>query len=110
MRTWIIHGLIHGLVIFLILVLAFSPFIGAMAAGTIAEAYGCQLDEGSIHPCLVNGRDIGETLYTFGVLGWLGLATVPIGMVVLVVYLLAALIYYLVKWSRRPRPEAPALS
>ena len=101
MRALVIHGLIHGLIIFLILLLAFSPFIGAMIAGTIADTYGCQLDEGSVHPCLVNGRDIGETLYAFGVLGWLGLATIPIGLAVLGIYLVIAIVYYLVKWYRR---------
>jgi hypothetical protein len=80
-----------------------------MAAGTIAEMNGCQLDEGSVHPCMVNGRDIGQTLYTFGVLGWLGIATIPIGLVLLGIYLLIAAIYYLVKWYRRNKVELKAL-
>ena len=101
MRTLVIHGLIHILVIFLILLLAFSPFIGVMAAGMIADVYGCRLDEGSVHPCVVNGRDIGETLYSFGVLGWLGLATIPLGLAVLGIYLLIVILYYLVKWYQR---------
>ena len=110
MRTLVFHGLIHVLVIFLILLLAFSPFIGAMAAGTIANVYGCQLDEGSIHPCMVNGRDIGQTLYTFGVLGWLGLATIPIGLVVLGIYLVIVILFYLVRWYRRNRVGQQAFS
>ena len=110
MRTLVIHGFIHGLVIFLILLLAFSPFLGAMAAGTVAQAFGCQLDEGSIHPCVVNGRDIGDTLYTFGVLGWLGLATIPIGLALLGIYLVIAILYYLVKWYRRSRAQVQPLS
>jgi hypothetical protein len=110
MRTLVFHGLIHVLVIFFILLLAFSPFIGAMAAGTIANAYGCQLDEGSIHPCMVNGRDIGQTLYTFGVLGWLGLATIPIGLVVLGIYLVIVILFYLVRWYRRNRVGQQAFS
>jgi hypothetical protein len=110
MRTLVFHSLIHVLVIFFILLLAFSPFIGAMAAGTIANAYGCQLDEGSIHPCMVNGRDIGQTLYTFGVLGWLGLATIPIGLVVLGIYLVIVILFYLVRWYRRNRVGQQAFS
>jgi hypothetical protein len=109
MRTVIVHGLIHITVIFVILLLAFSPFIGAMAAGTIANANGCQLDEGSVHPCVVNGRDIGQSLYTFGVLGWLGLATIPIGLSVLGIYLVLALVYYLVKWFRKSQARQGAL-
>jgi hypothetical protein len=100
--------IIHGLVVFLIVLLALSPFVGAMVAGTIADAYGCQLDEGSVHPCIVNGRDIGETLYAFGVLGWFALATIPIGFALLVIYLAIVILYYLVKWYRRRRPAHPA--
>ena len=110
MRALVIHGLIHGLIIFLILLLAFSPFIGVMAAGTIADVYGCRLDEGSVHPCVVNGRDIGETLYSFGVLGWLGLATIPLGLAVLGIYLLIVILYYLVKWYWRSQSEPQTLS
>jgi hypothetical protein len=109
MRALIVHGVIHVLVIFLIVLLALSPLIGAMAAGTVANAYGCPLDEGSVHPCFVNGRDIGETLYTFGVLGWLSLATIPVGLAVLGIYLLIAMLFYLVRWYRRDRVERQAL-
>ena len=73
------HIILHGLIVFFILLLAISPLLSAMAAGTIANHYDCDLDEGSIHPCIVNGNDIGETLYTMGVLGWLALGTIPLG-------------------------------
>jgi hypothetical protein len=95
------HILFHGLVILAILVLSISPLLSAMAAGTIAGHYGCDLDEGSIHPCLVNGEDIGDTLYTLGVLGWLALGTIPLGLIAIGVYLAAVAIFYLVRWLLR---------
>jgi hypothetical protein len=97
------HILFHGLVIFAILLLAFSPLIAAMVAGTIAGHYGCDLDEGSIHPCFVNGEDIGDTLYTLGVLGWLALGTIPLGLIALGIYAAGVAIFYLVRWLLRRR-------
>lgn len=99
------HILFHGVVIFIILTLAISPFLVTMTAGTIANHYGCDLDEGSIHPCIVNGVDIGGTLYTMGVLGWLALGTIPLGMIALAVYLASVAIFYLARWLLRRRKE-----
>jgi len=92
------HFLLHGLVIFIILLLAISPLLSAMLAGTIANRYGCELDEGSIHPCVVDGNDIGDTLYTLGMLGWLALGTIPLGLIAIAVYLVCILLFYLARW------------
>jgi hypothetical protein len=97
------HILFHGLVILFILVLAISPLLSAMLAGTIANNYGCDLDEGSVHPCIVNGNDIGDTLYTLGVLGWLALGTIPLGLIAISIYLVCVSLFYLVRWSIRRR-------
>jgi hypothetical protein len=102
------HTLFHGLVIFTILLLAFSPLIAAMIAGTIANHYGCDLDEGSIHPCVVNGQDIGGTLYTLGVLGWLALGTLPLGLIALGIYLTVIAIFYLARWLLRRKRDTTA--
>ena len=76
-----------------------------MAAGTVGDHYGCQVDEGSIHPCIVNGEDIGDTLYTLGVLGWLGIATIPIGMAALGIYLLILIVIGIITWVRKARKK-----
>ena len=101
------HVLLHGLVIFFILLLAISPLLSAMVAGTIANRYGCQLDEGSVHPCVVNGSDIGETLYTMGVLGWLALGTIPLGLIAIGVYLVCVALFYLARWLLRRERVKP---
>ena len=41
------------------------------------NAYGCKVDEGSAHPCIINGHDYGELLYSLGVMGWFMLVTIP---------------------------------
>jgi hypothetical protein len=62
-----------------IIVLAIAPVVVAVVSGNIAGAYGCRVDEGSVHPCLIGGTDYGDLFYTLGVSGWLMLATIPLG-------------------------------
>ena len=64
----------------------FLPFIPVVVAGAIASACGCQLDEGSAHPCILFGRDIGGALYQMGVMGWLCLITFPTGLLALAAF------------------------
>ncbi len=91
----------NALVLLLIALVALSPLISVAIAGEIASSHGCQLDEGSIHPCMVNGQDMGETLYSMGVMGWFMLVTIPIGGLVFIVYLLGVVIFYVIKRSRQ---------
>ena len=69
----------YGVLLSLILLLAFAPVISVALAGAIAEAHGCTLNEGGAHPCVINGVDYGQTLLTMSMLGWFMLATLPIG-------------------------------
>lgn len=101
--------IIHGAIIGAILLFTFAPVISVAVAGEIAHRNGCDLDEGSIHPCIVNGTDIGPDLYTFAMLGWFMLATIPLGLGALLLYILAVGFYYLVKFVRKKRAAgAPA--
>ncbi|MBK7161443.1 MAG: hypothetical protein IPH79_02620 [Sphingomonadales bacterium] len=59
----------------LALLLAIAPVLLTFIAAGIAQAYGCQLDEGSAHKCIIAGRDYGETLYTMGVAFWMFILT-----------------------------------
>ncbi|MEW6422889.1 MAG: hypothetical protein AB1511_14395 [Deinococcota bacterium] len=78
--------------VFLWALFTFGPLLSALFAAAVASANGCALDEGSIHPCVIAGWDAGRLLYSFGVLGWLELLTLPLGAAagaaVLVVWLL----------------------
>ena len=56
-----------------------------MTCAWIANSHGCKVDEGSVHPCIINGKDYGQLLYTLGVLGWLMLVTIPGGLFAFVI-------------------------
>jgi di/tricarboxylate transporter len=96
--------LVYVLLLLLIVLVALAPVISVALAGFIAEANGCDLDEGSIHPCMVNGEDVGGTLYTMFVLGWFMLATLPMGAMALLVLLLALVVHLLWRHRRRSGP------
>jgi hypothetical protein len=78
---------------------AFGPLLVSLGAGAVATALGCRLDEGQPHPCVFGGTDLGSTLYTLGVLGWLSLASIPLGLILLAGYIG----YSFLKRARRSR-------
>ena len=82
---------------------AAAPLISVLIASSIAEAHGCMLDEGSVHPCVINGTDYGETLLTMAVLGWLMMFTLPVGAVALLVWLVVLIVHFV----NRSRPARP---
>ena len=62
------------------------PLVPLIVAGLIATANNCMLDEGDAHPCIVFGTDVGDTLYTMQVMGFIAIVTVPTGLVALLVF------------------------
>ena len=105
-----IHPLfIHVFIVLAILFIAALPLISVAIASEIANANGCQLDEGSVHPCIVNGVDQGELLYTMGMMGWFMLATIPLGLGAAALYILIVVGFYIVRGVLRARAaDAPA--
>ena len=89
----------------LLVLYTIGPLILAIGAGKIAEANGCTLNEGSVHPCIIGGKDWGHTLYSMGVMGWFCLITVPTGAVGLLIYtigLIGTVLYH-----KRNAPQNP---
>lgn len=91
----------YFVVLALIAVAALSPLISVLIASGIANAAGCQLDEGGAHPCLIGGTDWGDALLTMFVLGWLMLATLPLGALAFIGWL-ATLVLHRMRW-RNPQ-------
>lgn len=56
--------------------LTFGPLLlwlaGIITVIVLTRAYGCELDEGGIHPCIVNGEDIGQTAAEIAFLTFFG--------------------------------------
>jgi hypothetical protein len=104
--------ILYWIVLVLIVLFAFAPIGSVMTCALIANSHGCKVDEGSVHPCIINGKDYGQLLYTLGVLGWLMLVTIPGGLFAFVIWLIA-LILHRVSWQKRfgvppPIPPPPA--
>jgi len=94
------------LALVVIFAFALAPIGSVMLCGGIANAYGCKVDEGSVHPCIINGQDYGHLLYTLGVLGWLMLVTLPCGLFAFVVWLVV-LILHRAAWQKRVSAGVP---
>lgn len=86
----------------LALLACLGPMISLFVAAGIASHYGCTLHEGFVNPCVVAGRDIGETLYTMAVMGWMMMLTLPLGAAVLAAWILTEI----VAWMRARRAKA----
>src|SRR5215471_15235390 len=102
----------YALALFVIVAFAFAPIGSVILCAVLANAYACKVDEGSMHPCIVNGQDYGQLLYTLGVLGWLMLVTLPAGLFAFVVWLII-LVLHRERWRKRvsagiPPPISPS--
>jgi hypothetical protein len=71
-----------------------------IACSLIANTQGCHVDEGSVHPCMINGKDYGQLLYTLGVMGWLMLVTLPAGAISFALWLFVLLMHRS-RWRNR---------
>jgi hypothetical protein len=80
--------------------LCLLPAASAILSTLIAGYAGCQLDEGGAHPCLIAGRDYGETLVTMFVSGWFAFLTVPMATVLVPIWLAREVLH-----RRRKRAE-----
>jgi len=93
------------LALFVIVAFAFAPIGSVMLCAAMANAYGCKVDEGSVHPCMINGHDYGELLYSLGVMGWFMLVTIPGGLVAFASWLIF-LILHRVAWRSAYPPQS----
>lgn len=62
----------------MVTVLGWAPLAAVLATDLFASVFGCTVNEGRAHPCVVAGVDFGELLYVGGVSGWFMLVTWPL--------------------------------
>ncbi|HRK20116.1 MAG TPA: hypothetical protein PK970_14270, partial [Hyphomicrobiaceae bacterium] len=75
-------------------VFAIAPMLSMLLAGTIASHYGCTLNEGNPHPCVIAGADRGHTLYNMAMMGWLTIFTLPYGVGAVLLWLVAEVVAF----------------
>jgi hypothetical protein len=88
----------------LMVLIAFGPAIVAVGSQEIAEAFDCQVDLNRAIPCVIHGKDYGDTFYNLGFSIWhsyLSLLSLPIGGVLFVTWLVPATIAVLAALRRR---------
>ena len=80
----------------LLLLVAFGPALVAVGSQEIAElAFGCQVDLNRVIPCVIGGKDYGQTFYDLGFAIWYSYFTLPAGLVLFVLWAIAATIVFL---------------
>ena len=84
----------YAIVLALIILAATAPIVSVLISSMIAEAHGCTLNEGGVHPCVINGQDWGETLLMMAMMGWLAIATLPIGAVAGAIWLIVLIVHF----------------
>jgi hypothetical protein len=92
---------IFGILLVLIALIAFGPALVAVISQTIAEWLGCQVDLNRVIPCMIGGEDYGQTFYDLGFLIWYSYLSLPAGAVLFAVWLVGAIITFIVGRMRR---------
>ena len=83
-----------------------SPLLSLLLALAIALPFGCSLDEGSVHPCLIFGLDFGALLYSMSVSAWFVMFTIPLAGVALVFWFVVVLSSLIIRWRRQRQDNA----
>ena len=86
-------------------VVCLLPFASLLVSVVVAKLGNCALDEGSVHPCVIAGVDLGAALYDMFVLTWLGLLTLPLLAFSVLLWIIVEVI---AKVHRRNRAPSPA--
>jgi hypothetical protein len=92
-----------GVALGVIVLLAAAPVISVFLAAGISNLLGCALNEGGGSPCQLMGIDLGNTLSAMFIFGWLAIDTLPLGAAAFLLWLVVAVIAFIVSWYRRRR-------
>ena len=94
------------LLLILILLIGLGPALIAVGAQLIAEGFGCEVDLNRVIPCVIHGKDYGQTVYDLGFAIWYSYLSIPAGLVLLGVWAAAALIALIVHWRKTAAKSA----
>lgn len=102
-----LRTMVRAYTVALLTILGFAlfPVLSVLIVSLVAGAAGCSVNEGSVTPCVIAGVDMGGLLYTMGVLGWLMVATIPVGAMLLAGWL--ALLLGHLAWRHFRRKAKP---
>jgi hypothetical protein len=89
-----------------ILLIGLGPALLAVGSQEVAEAFGCQVDLNRVIPCVIHGKDYGQTVYDLGFAIWYSYLSIPAGLVLLGVWAVAALIALIVHWRKSAAKSA----
>jgi hypothetical protein len=82
------------LLLIVVLLIAFGPALIAVGSQLVAEAFGCQVDLNRVIPCMIGGKDYGQTFYDLGFAIWYSYLSLPIGAVLAAVWAVSAIIVF----------------
>jgi TRAP-type C4-dicarboxylate transport system permease small subunit len=93
---------IFGILLLLIVLIAFGPALIAVGSELIAESvFGCEVNLNYAVPCVIGGKDYGQTFYDLGFLIWYSYLSLPIGGVLFVIWAIAAVIALIAGRARK---------
>jgi TRAP-type C4-dicarboxylate transport system permease small subunit len=93
---------IFGILLILIALIAFGPALIAVGSELVAEhIFGCETNLNYAVPCVIGGKDYGQTFYDLGFLIWYSYLSLPAGGVLFAIWLVAALIVFIVSRVRK---------
>ena len=96
---------IFAVLLVLIGLIAFGPAVVAVGSQEIAErAFGCEVNLNYAVPCVIGGKDYGQTFYNLGFLIWYSYLSLPLGGVLFAIWAVAALIAF-VAGRRKSKAE-----
>ena len=98
---------IFGVLLVLIALVAFGPALIAVGSQEIAEKiFGCEVNLNYTIPCVIGGKDYGQTFYDLGFTIWYSYLSLPAGGVLFALWAVAALVAFVVSHTRRKTEQA----
>jgi TRAP-type C4-dicarboxylate transport system permease small subunit len=91
-------------VFIILLILILLVALGPALLAVISQEIGCEVNLNYTIPCVISGKDYGQTFYDLGFLTWYSYLSLPIGGVLLGIWAVAALIAFIVS-RRKRKPE-----